>query len=129
MTVISIRDFRTNQGKYLGLAAKGESVILTSRVGSFKIVPVSEDDTLISKKDFFAPQALEDLAKLKKSEPAAFKKAGKLLGELQEHPKTGTGKPEALGGDRSGQWSRRISQRHRLICRCLGIQPAAMLGL
>ena len=37
----------------------------------------------------FAPQALEDLAKLKKSEPAAFKKAGKLLGELQDHPKTG----------------------------------------
>ena len=35
----------------------------------------------------FAPQALEDLAKLKKSEPAAFKKAGKLLGELQDHTK------------------------------------------
>ena len=52
----------------------------------------------------FAPQALEDLAKLKKSEPAAFKKAGKLLGELYDHPKTGTGKPEALSGDRSGQW-------------------------
>ncbi|MBR0240462.1 MAG: type II toxin-antitoxin system YoeB family toxin [Bacteroidales bacterium] len=44
----------------------------------------------------FAPQALEDLSKLKKSEPAAFKKAGRLLVELQEHPKTGTGKPEAL---------------------------------
>jgi len=37
----------------------------------------------------FAPQAIEDLSKLKKSEPAAFKKAGKLLAELQEHPKTG----------------------------------------
>jgi len=32
----------------------------------------------------FAPQALDDLSKLKKSEPAAFKKAGKLLAELQE---------------------------------------------
>lgn len=42
----------------------------------------------------FAPQAIEDLSILKKSEPAAFKKAGKLLVELQEHPKTGTGKPE-----------------------------------
>ena len=39
----------------------------------------------------FAPQALEDLSKLKKSEPAAFKKAGRLLAELQEHPQTGTG--------------------------------------
>ena len=63
----------------------------------------------------FAPQALADLANLKKSEPAAFKKAGKLLGELQDHPKTGTGRPEALSGDRLGQWSRRITQKHRLI--------------
>ncbi len=62
----------------------------------------------------FAPQALEDLSKLKRSEPAAFKKAGKLLVELQEHPKTGTGKPEPLSGDREGQWARRISLKHRL---------------
>ena len=53
MTVISIRDFRSNQSKYLGLAANGESVILTSRAGSFKIVPVSEDDSVVSKKEFF----------------------------------------------------------------------------
>jgi len=63
----------------------------------------------------FAPQAIEDLSKLKKSEPAAFKKAGKLLVELQEHPQVGTGKPEPLGGERAGQWSRRISQKHRLV--------------
>ena len=64
MTVISIRDFRSNQGKYLGHAASGESVILTSRAGSFKIVPVSEDDSLISKKEFFArvDQARKDIA-------------------------------------------------------------------
>lgn len=63
----------------------------------------------------FSPQSLEDLARLKKSEPAAFKKAGKLLLELQEHPMTGTGRPEALSGDRAGQWSRRITQKHRLV--------------
>ncbi len=63
----------------------------------------------------FSPQSLEDLSRLKRSEPAAFKKAGKLLAELQEHPHTGTGKPELLSGDRAGQWSRRISQKHRLI--------------
>ena len=35
----------------------------------------------------FAPQALEDLSKLKKAEPAAFKKAGKLLNyrNIPEH--------------------------------------------
>ena len=54
MTVVSIRDFRANQSKYLGLAAGGDSVILTSRAGSFKIVPITEDDSLVSKKEFFA---------------------------------------------------------------------------
>lgn len=39
----------------------------------------------------------------------------KLIGELYEHPRTGTGKPEPLSGDRLGQWSRRISKRHRLV--------------
>lgn len=52
MTIISSRDFRSNQGKYLGMAANGENVILTSRVGSFKIVPVSGEDTIMNKSEF-----------------------------------------------------------------------------
>ena len=62
-----------------------------------------------------SPDALMDLAKLKKSEPKAFSKALDLIDELREHPRTGTGKPEPLSGNRSGQWSRRITQKHRLI--------------
>jgi hypothetical protein len=38
----------------LGLAARGESVILTSRTGSFKIVPISDDDSVMSKAEFLA---------------------------------------------------------------------------
>jgi toxin YoeB len=38
-----------------------------------------------------------------------------LLEELTEHPYTGTGKPEPLTQDKKGQWSRRITQKHRLI--------------
>lgn len=41
----------------------------------------------------YAPAAKEGLAKLKRSEPAAFKKAVKLLNEIADHPKTGTGHP------------------------------------
>ena len=63
----------------------------------------------------FDDEATEVIARLKKSEPAAFKKLVKLLSELQEHPKTGTGKPKPLGGDRAGQWSRHISDKHRLV--------------
>lgn len=63
----------------------------------------------------FDNRATDGIARLKKSEPAAFKKLVKLLSELQEHPKTGTGKPKPLGGDRAGQWSRHISDKHRLV--------------
>lgn len=44
MLVVSTRDFRTNQTKYLNKANAGEHVILKSRTGSFKIVPISSDD-------------------------------------------------------------------------------------
>ncbi|MBQ9255072.1 MAG: Txe/YoeB family addiction module toxin [Bacteroidales bacterium] len=63
----------------------------------------------------FTDNAKKGLAKLKKSEPKSFQKAIKLLDELQQHPKTGTGKPEQLKGNRKNQWSRRITDKHRLI--------------
>ncbi len=39
MVVVSTRDFRNNQTKYLNLAKSGEHVILKSRLGSFRIFP------------------------------------------------------------------------------------------
>ena len=60
-------------------------------------------------------QAEYDLLRLAKEEPKAFLKAHSLIEELREHPKTGTGHPEPLRGDRAGQWSRHISKKHRLI--------------
>ncbi len=62
----------------------------------------------------YKAQALRDLIRLQESEPAAFRKAVSLIDELRIHPKTGTGKPEQLRGDRAGQWSRRITKRHWL---------------
>ncbi len=60
-------------------------------------------------------QALDDLKVLGKSEPQAYQKALKLIAELYEHPQTGTGKPEQLKGGGGTLWSRRITQKHRLI--------------
>ncbi len=60
-------------------------------------------------------QAIKHTLLLRKNDPGAYKKIKKLLEELRKHPKTGTGKPERLKGNRSGQWSRRISKKHRLI--------------
>ncbi|MCM1553956.1 MAG: Txe/YoeB family addiction module toxin [Bacteroides sp.] len=58
---------------------------------------------------------MEDLIKLRKFELAHYKKALKLLNELSKHPTTGTGHPEQLKGFEIPTWSRRISQKHRLV--------------
>lgn len=49
MEIISARDFRSNQTNILTKVLNGESVILSSRVGMFKILPVTEEDTLTTR--------------------------------------------------------------------------------
>lgn len=63
----------------------------------------------------FKEQAQQDLKYLLHSEPKSYYKALQLISELYESPRAGTGHPEQLKGDRAGQWSRRISKKHRLI--------------
>lgn len=63
----------------------------------------------------FDEQALKDIQLLKKSEKQAYNKLLKLLDELTEYPTTGTGKPEVLKFGLSGLYSRRITQKHRLV--------------
>lgn len=65
----------------------------------------------------YSPDAEADLAKLKREEPARFKKAVNLLEEIALHPKTGMGHPEPLKGMPENRWSRQISKKHRLIYR------------
>lgn len=52
MIVISTRDFRSNQTKFLNMARNGEDVILKSRdAGSFRLTPVETEDTVVKKRD------------------------------------------------------------------------------
>ena len=46
--------------------------------------------------------------------------ANELIEDVRRHPFMGLGKPEALKGDLSGWWSRRISGEHRLVYRVQG---------
>jgi toxin YoeB len=39
----------------------------------------------------------------------------RLIGDIQRDPFNGLGKPEPLKGDKSGYWSRRINDEHRLV--------------
>lgn len=61
-------------------------------------------------------QALEDRDYWKRSgNKAIMKRISKLLADILEHPFTGIGKPEALVGNLSGKWSRRINSEHRIV--------------
>jgi toxin YoeB len=61
-------------------------------------------------------EAIQNVEKLRKAgERVALKKLNALLDELAVHPYEGTGKPKPLGGNRAGQWSRRITDKHRLV--------------
>ena len=63
----------------------------------------------------FAPRALEDFEKIKKSgDQARLKKLRTILEELQEHPLTGIGNPERLRY-RENTYSRRLSGKDRIV--------------
>ncbi len=49
MEIVTTREFRSNFGKFLTAAMKGQSVLLKSRYGNFKILPITEEDSLTSR--------------------------------------------------------------------------------
>lgn len=63
----------------------------------------------------FDPSVEKIISKWKKSNPSLYKKLGKILHELVDHPRTGIGHPEPLKGGNSIIYSRHISAHHRII--------------
>ena len=65
----------------------------------------------------FNADAEKDLKLLSKKVPQALGKLAKLLDELKEHPRSGTGQCEQLKHYKEETWSRRITREHRLVYR------------
>lgn len=68
----------------------------------------------------FWPTAWEDYRHWQATDPKLLKKVHALIEECRRQPFKGTGKPEPLGGNLSGWWSRRINSEHRLVYRVAG---------
>ena len=85
MVVVSTRDFRTNQTKYLNLAKAGEHVVLKSRAGIFRIYPETLNEGAIQAPRDLMGELKNALSEVK--EAIAGKKilqsAESLLDELQ----------------------------------------------
>lgn len=62
--------------------------------------------------DFF-----KDLEKLLAENNKLGAKVWDLINDIRKHPETGLGKPEELRHNMSGWWSRRITEKHRLVYR------------
>ncbi|HHU96474.1 MAG: prevent-host-death protein [Bacteroidota bacterium] len=63
MVIVSSREFRSKQKSYLDKVDEGVEVVITrGKNRSYRIIPVTGDDTLMSKADFFAKidKALEE---------------------------------------------------------------------
>ena len=83
MTIVSTRDFRANQTKYLGMASRGEHVVLKSRLGSYRLIPLEENE---DKRDVTAEtcRGMKEWKNyLETGESDYFRPAEELLYELQ----------------------------------------------
>ena len=67
MLIVSARDFRANQGKYFSLANSGEHVILKSRTGSFRLTPITSEDSISEGKQNVAAELKGALQELKEA--------------------------------------------------------------
>ncbi len=63
----------------------------------------------------FTNEAKESITRLKRSDTPSFKKVSKLLIEIMNHPRTGTGHPESLAGSGDITYSRHINKKDRLV--------------
>jgi toxin YoeB len=63
----------------------------------------------------FEDNALEEYTAWALENKKIFNKLVSLIREVKRTPYIGTGKPEPLKHDKSGLWSRRITDEHRLI--------------
>ncbi len=65
MVVISGRDFRANQSKYIKIAHTGEDVVISSRAGNVRLTPVSPNDIIINRSEI-TPELMAKIEKARK---------------------------------------------------------------
>lgn len=64
--------------------------------------------------------AWDDYLSWQQEDKKTLKRINALIKDIERNGFAGIGKPEALRGDLSGFWSRRIDAKHRLVYRIVG---------
>ena len=68
----------------------------------------------------FSNDAWDDYLHWKQTDTQLLRRVNSLISDTIRGPFDGIGKPEALRGDLSGYWSRRITDEHRMVYRVEG---------
>lgn len=86
MTIVSTRDFRANQTKYLGMALQGHDVILRSRRGSFRLMPVADEEAEKPKRDVTAEicQGMKDFREFLDGDKTKLLSWEEMMNELRD---------------------------------------------
>lgn len=77
----------------------------------------------------FFPTAWNDYRHWQGRDVKLLDRLNGLIEECRRHPFQGTGRPEPLGGNLTGWWSRRINGEHRLVYRVTGKGAAQTLEI
>lgn len=75
----------------------------------------------------FSSRAWDEYLEWQPDDRRGLERLNALIKECMRDPFRGIGKPEPLGGNLSGWWSRRINQGHRLVYRVSGKGEAQTL--
>lgn len=92
MTIVTTRDFRANQTKFLDMALRGEHVVLKSRRGSVRLTPVEDEAEEEPKRDVTAEicQAMKDWKEyLETGKSDKFRPLDEFLDELRYSESSG----------------------------------------
>ena len=65
-------------------------------------------------------EAWDDYVYWQTQDKKTIKRINQLIKDIERNPYDGIGKPEALKGNLSGLWSRRIDDQNRLVYRIVG---------
>lgn len=86
MTIVSTRDFRANQTKFLHMASQGEHVVLKSRLGRYRLIPIDDEEEVGLKRDVAAEvcQGLKDFRDYLNGDEQKLMSWEELLDELRD---------------------------------------------
>lgn len=71
-------------------------------------------------KIIFSDKSWEEYRHWIDGDPKVLARLNALIEECRRHPHNGLGKPEPLKGDLKGWWSRRVTEKDRLVYRVEG---------